>query len=158
MSSINGAKKILLGASQVQGKFDEFILATNPATPGMNVVPTSAARVHEVDTAAPGATGAVAAATDNAASPLHIVLERADIGETIDTVIPVADRVKTYTPLAGDMFLALAKSGQTMLKEGLVAFDSTGKLVTVTTGAIGRAVEATGGALASDKHIRVRRI
>jgi hypothetical protein len=153
----SNVRRVLLGASQLPGKFDEFIVATGAATPGMNLVPTAAARVQNRDTAAPGASPAAAAANVAGQSgALNIVLERAMIGETIDTPIAVGEIAGTYKPHPGDVVLVLGKLGQTFLKEDLVAFDATGKAVVATVGAVGKSLDASGGALAADAHIRMR--
>lgn len=157
MSNISstGPKKILLGASQLPGKYNEFTLATAAATPGMNVNRTAAASSNGRDTAAPGASPAVAAATDATASQLHIVLENALVGGTINDAHAVGDGIRTYTPMRGDVLQCLALTGEDIDKEELVKFNAAGKLIAATTGAIGKSLDDSGGALAADTHLRV---
>jgi hypothetical protein len=150
-------RKIILGASGVHGKWDEFVLATAAATPGMNLVPNATARVMGRDTAAPGASPVAAAANAGGQSgALNIVVERALIGETIDTSIAVGETVGTYKPLPGDVIQVLALTGEDIDKEEGIAFNANGKAIAATVGIVAKSLEDTGGALAADTHIRVR--
>lgn len=157
MSVLTGnppANKIVLKGDH--GYWQEGILATNPATPGMNVVMTTAVRSQERDTFAPGASKAGGTGAVSAASPLHIVKEDALQGKTIDDAYAVGDNLFIYIPQKGDVLLALAKSGEDIDKGEGVAFDSTGKLVAATVDTIAESIDDTGGALGADKHIRIR--
>lgn len=154
MASLSGHNTVMLRCEG--GRHEEFIVATAAATPGMNVVPTNAVRVQEVDTAAPGASSVGGTDAIVAGSQLWIVKERGLVGETIDDAVAVGDRAGAYSPRKGDVMLVLALSGEDIDKEEGIAFNAAGKAVAAATGIVARSVEDTGGALAADTHIRVR--
>lgn len=163
MSNPAGYNKISLKGDQ-HNVYDEGLLVTAPATPGMNLVMTTAANVFERQSYAPGAAPAGVAGQIASPGRAAIVIENsigpAVIGTgvmgTIDTAYAVGDTVRFIRPLPGDEFLAFVKSGQTVTKGGLMAPDATGKFIVAAAGATVEALDASTGALGADTHIRVR--
>lgn len=156
MAHVNGTgyNKIVLKGDHVQ--WEEGILATAAATPGMNVVMTTADETQGRKTYTPGASKDGGDNGAGASSPLKIVKEDALQGKTIDNAYAVGDNLFLAIPKKGDVFLVLALTGENIdVGEG-VAFNSDGKAIAATVDSVAEALDDTGGALAADKHIRVR--
>lgn len=153
--SISGNNKIVLKGDH--GVHEEGPLAAI-ASPGMNLVVTNAARTQERDTVTPGSTDYAGAGTDTttAKGPIKILKEDALRSKTITDAYASGDDSFWYVPLPGDVLQVLVASGQTVTKGDGLSAGADGKWVTDTTNAVVEALEASGGALAADNHVRVR--
>jgi hypothetical protein len=153
MASISGAKTIRLKGDYVQ--WEEGPLATAPALPGMNLVLAVNAQALGRDTYAPGATLAGGAGVGGA-SPIKLVIEQALYGKSIADAYAVGENVRFIIPKKGDVVQVLVASGQTIVKGNGGSAAATGKWAVAATNAVGEFLEASGGALAADTHMRMR--
>jgi hypothetical protein len=122
----------------------------------MNVVMTSAASVFERSTFAPGATPVGGTAAGAATPDIKIIKEDFLSGKTIFDAYASGDNIFWHHCKAGDHIQVLVKSGQTVTKGLLGSADSTGKWIVATINGVVEFLEASGGALAADTHMRAR--
>jgi len=130
------------------GKYEEGPLTT-AGSPGMNVVMTAAVENLMRDSYAAG----IPLSTAN-----HLKVLREDQlqGRSIDTAYSIGDNCFIYCAVPGDVILALVKTGETVTKAAGLSPDATGKWIVDATTPKAQALEASGGALAVDTHIRCR--
>jgi hypothetical protein len=150
-------RNIVLKAGYTDGgaEHDEGI-ASGAISPGMNVVMTTATATDGVHTYAAGATP-VGGTSAGAATPyIKIAKEDRLIGSTIDTAYATGARFFFHTCKPGDEIHVLVASGQTVVKGNLGAAVSSGKWNTATVNGVVEFLEATGGALAADTHVRAK--
>jgi hypothetical protein len=147
--------KIVLKASFSAGgtEHDEG-LATATTTPGMNVVMTTAADVQKRRSYAPGATP-VGGTSAGAATP-HITIVKEDMlqGKTINDNYASGDNLQLHRCKPGDVIQVLVASGQTITKGNLGAAIASGKWNVATVNGVVEFLEASGGALGADTHMR----
>jgi hypothetical protein len=138
------------------GQYEEGILATGAALPGMNVVRTTAAEAQKRGTYAPGATLAGGTAAGGAATPIKVVREDALQGKTVDDTFAVGDLIFLFIPKKGDVIQVRVLTGETIAIGGGLSANAAGKWVAATVNSAVEALEASGGALAADTLLRVR--
>lgn len=155
MPSISGYKKIVLKGDF--GQHEEGPLAAI-ASPGMNLVMTTAAETQQRATYTPGATPAsgTTPATPTVAATIKILKEMAKHSGTIDTAYAAADNAEFYIPKKGDVIQVLVASGQTITKGLGGKAIASGLWNGSATDAVGEFLEASGGALAANTHMRLR--
>lgn len=158
MASISGKNKIVLLASYSEGgtESEEGPLAA-PASPGMNVVPTTAADAQGRRTWTPGATPVGGTAAGAAAGPVTVLKEDALQSKTVNDAYASGDNGFYHRAKKGDKFQVLVASGQTVLKGDLGWAIASGKWngATASINGVVRFLEASGGALAADTLMRV---
>lgn len=156
MPSISGYRKIVLKGDF--GQHEEGPLAAI-ASPGMNLVMTNAAETQQRQTVTPGATLVSAAGGTATASPIKVLKEDGLVGgKTIDDAYASGDNAMYYVPKAGDVIQVLVASGQTITKGQAGWAIASGKWNggAADPKAVGEFLEASGGALAADTHMRLR--
>lgn len=158
MPSLSDKNQIVLKAGYTDGGAEhEEGIAAATTTPGMNVVMTTAARVFERDTYTPGATPLGGDSPAGAATPyIKIAKEDRLQGKTIDDTTASGDPIFIHTCKTGDVIQVLVASGQTVTKGLLGAAISSGKWNVATNNGVVEFLEASGGALAADTHMRAR--
>lgn len=157
MPSISGNNKIVLKASYSEGgnESEEGPLAAI-ASPGMNVVMTTAADKFGLNTYTPGATP-VGGTSAGAATPhITVVKENRFEGKTIDDAYASGDQGYYHKARAQDVIQVLVASGQTIAKGNLGAAVASGLWNVATVNGVVEFLEASGGALAANTHMRAR--
>jgi hypothetical protein len=155
MASISGANKIVLKGDF--GQHEEGPLAAI-ASPGMNVVMTTAVDALNRQTRTPGATPVGGTAAGAAAGPITVVKEDPLSGRTINDAYASGENSFFFIPKKGDVIQVLVASGQTILKADGGFAIASGKWngATVTINRVGQFLEGSGGALAADTLMRLR--
>lgn len=149
--------KIVLKASYSEGGTEgEEGIASGAISPGMNVVMTNAASSIGRDTYAAGATP-VGGTSAGAATP-YIKVAKEDYlqGKTIDDAWATGNQFLFHQCKPNDVILVLVASGQTIVKGNLGAAIASGKWNVATVNGVVEFLEASGGALAADTHMRAR--
>lgn len=159
-ATISGKKTIVLKAGYNEGgnNAEEGILATAVASPGMNVVRTTAVEEKGRHTYAPGATLAGGTAAAAAVSPVTLVKEDSLQGKTVSDAYAVGDTLLLHQAKVDDVCLVLVASGQTILKQDKAFAVASGKWngATASINGVGEFLEASGGVLAADTLMRVK--
>lgn len=156
MPSISGNNQIGLKIDFAQHEEGPLVSA---AKPGQNVKMSPAASQQGRDSYAPGGTdyvGTGTAVTVTGGQQVMVLDIDGLSGRTINDAFAAGENVKIIIPKKGDVLQVLVAAGQTVLKDRGLSAGLDGKFITDLTNPSVQALEASGGALGADTHMRVR--
>lgn len=157
--SISGASKIVLKGKYTEGgvEHEEGRLAV-AGYPGMNVVMRNDHEEQGRQVWQPGSSEYAGTGTNvtTVKAPLRILVEDAYQSHTVADAWEADDACRFHICSPGEIIQVLVASGETVLRGSGLTANSAGKFVVDATNAAVEALEPTGGALASDKLVRVR--
>jgi hypothetical protein len=158
MASISGNNKIVLKGRHSEGgaEHEEGILDA-AGTPGMNVQINPAPADQEVHHWSPDSTDFAGTGTDTTVvkGSVNVLCEDSLQGGTIDTEYPAGSRARIHKAAVGEHLQVLVLSGETVTKTDGLSAGADGKWVVDASNPTVKALEASGGALAADTHVRV---
>lgn len=150
-------RRIVLKAGYSDGGAEhEEGTASGAISPGMNVNMTTAASNAGRDTYIAGATPVGGTAATGATAYVKIAKESFLEGKTIDDAYASGDAIFWHMCKPGDVILVLVLSGQTIVKGNKGEANAAGKWIVATISGVVEFLDASGGALGADTHMRAR--